>query len=102
MAECKKCGGSGIMKLQKVCDRCDGTGQTSWLQDFISAGKPCAGCKGAGSIVEKNTCTGCEGTGTVPDEPCPTCGGTGAVHNPSPDVAVGTCPACNGGGGNKL
>ena len=64
---CGGCSGSGAEKgTQPVtCPTCQGYGKVRSQQGFFTIERTCAGCRGAGQVIEK---------------PCRTCGGTGRVR----------------------
>src|SRR5437764_4826967 len=62
---CPTCNGTGAKPgtSPKVCPVCNGRGVENESQGIFSISQPCSRCHGAGTIIE---------------DPCPTCGGTGA------------------------
>ena len=66
-AACGDCGGSGAKAGTKpeTCSQCRGTGQVSNARGFVMFTSTCPRCRGAGRVVK---------------QPCPSCGGHGAVE----------------------
>ncbi len=64
---CGSCGGSGAKPgtAPKVCPRCEGSGVDSQSQGFFSIQQPCPECGGQGAVIE---------------DPCPTCSGSGITQ----------------------
>src|SRR6516225_7343736 len=64
LAACEGCGGSGAEKGSKPvnCPTCRGSGKVRHSQGFFTVETTCAGCQGAGKIIDK---------------PCRSCGGQG-------------------------
>jgi molecular chaperone DnaJ len=64
---CPTCNGTGAKPgtAPKICPVCNGRGVESESQGIFSISQPCSRCHGAGTIIE---------------DPCPTCGGTGAQN----------------------
>jgi molecular chaperone DnaJ len=62
---CPTCNGTGAKPgtTPKVCPVCEGRGIESQSQGIFSISQPCSNCHGSGTVIE---------------DPCPTCGGTGA------------------------
>jgi molecular chaperone DnaJ len=62
---CPTCNGTGAKPgtSPKVCPVCNGRGVEAQSQGIFSISQPCSNCHGSGTIIE---------------DPCPTCGGTGA------------------------
>ena len=65
---CPTCNGSGAKPgtSPKVCPVCNGRGVEAQSQGIFSISQPCSNCQGSGTIIE---------------DPCPTCGGTGAQRS---------------------
>jgi molecular chaperone DnaJ len=66
-APCADCGGTGAKTGSKpeTCPQCRGAGQVSNARGFVMFSSTCPRCRGAGRVVK---------------QPCPTCGGHGAVE----------------------
>ena len=66
-AQCTDCSGSGAKAGSKpdVCTQCRGSGQVSNARGFVMFTSTCPRCRGAGRVIKN---------------PCPTCGGQGAVE----------------------
>ena len=64
LTACEGCGGSGAEKGSKPvnCPTCRGSGKVRHSQGFFTVETTCAGCQGAGKIIDK---------------PCRSCGGQG-------------------------
>jgi len=64
LAACEACGGSGAEKGSKpiACPTCRGSGKVRHSQGFFTVETTCAGCQGAGKVIDK---------------PCRSCGGQG-------------------------
>jgi molecular chaperone DnaJ len=62
---CPTCRGTGAKPgtAPKVCPVCQGRGVESESQGIFSISQPCSNCHGTGTVIE---------------DPCPTCGGSGA------------------------
>jgi molecular chaperone DnaJ len=62
---CPTCHGTGAKPgtSAKLCPVCKGTGVEAESQGIFSISQPCSRCHGAGTVIE---------------DPCPTCGGSGA------------------------
>lgn len=64
--QCGTCGGSGYTQGggERVCSRCNGTGQVSFAQGGFAISRPCPNCFGRG-IEQGQMCDRCRGTGAV-------------------------------------
>jgi molecular chaperone DnaJ len=67
LVACDQCKGSGAEAGSKpvTCPRCHGRGRLRVQQGFFTIEQTCAGCQGAGRVI---------------DNPCKTCGGQGRVR----------------------
>jgi molecular chaperone DnaJ len=65
---CPTCHGTGAKPgtTPKVCPVCQGRGVESESQGIFSISQPCSKCHGTGTVIE---------------DPCPTCGGSGAQRS---------------------
>jgi molecular chaperone DnaJ len=65
---CATCHGTGAKPgtTPKVCPVCNGRGVESESQGIFSISQPCSNCRGTGTVIE---------------DPCPTCGGSGAQRS---------------------
>jgi molecular chaperone DnaJ len=65
---CPTCRGTGAKPgtAPKVCPVCEGRGVESESQGIFSISQPCSNCHGTGTVIE---------------DPCPTCGGSGAQRS---------------------
>ncbi len=65
---CPTCNGTGAKPgtTPKVCPVCNGRGVEAQSQGIFSISQPCSNCHGSGTVIE---------------DPCPTCGGTGAQRS---------------------
>ncbi len=66
---CDQCAGSGAAagSQPETCPQCRGHGQVRYQQGFLTVARPCAACRGAGTVV-RNPCNGCRGQGKVSRE----------------------------------
>ena len=67
LVACDQCKGGGAEAGSKpvTCPRCQGRGKLRMQQGFFTIEQTCAGCQGAGRVI---------------DNPCKTCGGQGRVR----------------------
>jgi molecular chaperone DnaJ len=67
-APCPTCRGTGAKPgtTPKVCPVCEGRGVEAQSQGIFSISQPCSNCHGTGTVIE---------------DPCPTCGGSGAQRS---------------------
>ena len=65
---CPTCRGTGAKPgtTPKVCPVCEGRGVEAQSQGIFSISQPCSNCHGTGTVIE---------------DPCPTCGGSGAQRS---------------------
>lgn len=63
---CETCKGSGAAAgtSPETCGQCRGTGQLRYQQGFLTVARPCANCRGTGSVIAK-PCDGCRGAGRI-------------------------------------
>ncbi len=66
---CKSCGGSGAKSKQsiKICNTCQGKGQTIQNRGFFSMASVCPQCNGAGQTIT-DPCKECKGEGRVKEK----------------------------------
>ena len=66
---CEACRGSGQEPgtTPETCGTCRGQGQVRFSQGFLTVGRPCPSCGGAGR-VNRHPCADCRGEGRVPRE----------------------------------
>jgi molecular chaperone DnaJ len=64
LERCETCGGAGAERgtQPKRCPACGGRGRQRFSQGFLSVTRPCANCRGEGTIIEK-PCRDCQGEG---------------------------------------
>jgi len=88
MATCETCHGKGAKPgtSPKQCAACRGSGQVRFQQGFFSIAKVCGQCNGRGSTIS---------------DPCPKCGGQGAVRR-TQSLSVKIPPGVDSGSRLKL
>ncbi len=64
LERCESCGASGAQpgSHPRRCPACGGRGRQRFSQGFLSVTRPCANCRGEGTIIEK-PCRECHGEG---------------------------------------
>ncbi len=64
---CERCHGTGGESgaSRKTCSACQGTGQIRHSAGFFSVAQTCHVCRGAGTVIE-NPCKSCGGSGATP------------------------------------
>lgn len=66
---CERCDGAGAEpgSRRTTCGACGGRGQVYYQQGFLSVGRTCSSCQGAGQII-RNPCKSCSGVGVTQNQ----------------------------------